>query len=485
MAFDDPTYTVTYNYDDPSNSQKFNAEGRFFPELIYAQTGFKIIHFAKNWNNFEDQTVEDFDLTGTTSAKLYVKPSNNPLTPIELCDYDVVGSNLATGEIHFIVPSDTLSNSLAQYFDPGNPLPIVLYWIIENSSTNKKISLETDIRIMDINRDGNQESTAITAGDITYTPEQASKWTGQYWSQPTGVAEALDKLARLNKTDRGIILSQLASQPGSPTDADAHLATATAGDWTINYLYEWNSIAGVWLEHVPREGDEVYDQNTNDRLRWNGSAWTGITSGDVVGPASATNENIVVFDLATGKLVKDSGVNISAVTANTAKVTNATHTGQVTGATTLTLDKTAISDQTLVTVVGTDHILIGDASDSDTLKKALVSDLLSGAGNFPPSTDTTDKTSAYTVVAGDINQTVPVGSGTTADFDVTLDVSLFSSSDEVLMIVNESSYIARVVVSNTGTMTINSQYTDRYVSAGQTVTFSGDTSTNCRMIAGA
>lgn len=41
--------------------------------------------------------------------------------------------------------------------------------------------------------------------------------------------------------------------------------------------------------------------------------------GNVAGPASAVNENLAVFDLATGKLIKDSGVNISAVTANTAK----------------------------------------------------------------------------------------------------------------------------------------------------------------------
>jgi hypothetical protein len=42
--------------------------------------------------------------------------------------------------------------------------------------------------------------------------------------------------------------------------------------------------------------------------------------GDVVGPASAIGDNITLFDLNTGKLIKDSGVSISAVNANTAKV---------------------------------------------------------------------------------------------------------------------------------------------------------------------
>jgi len=44
-------------------------------------------------------------------------------------------------------------------------------------------------------------------------------------------------------------------------------------------------------------------------------------SGDVDGPSSSTDENITVFDSTTGKLIKDSGVNISTVIANAAKLT--------------------------------------------------------------------------------------------------------------------------------------------------------------------
>lgn len=66
------------------------------------------------------------------------------------------------------------------------------------------------------------------------------------------------------------------------------------------------------------------------------------------------------------------------VAANTAKVTNATHTGDVTGSTALTLDSTAVTGQTLVTAANTDHVLISDASDSGNLKKALVSDMTGG-----------------------------------------------------------------------------------------------------------
>jgi hypothetical protein len=71
----------------------------------------------------------------------------------------------------------------------------------------------------------------------------------------------------------------------------------------------------------------------------------------------------------------------SDVATNNAKTTNATHTGEVTGSGALTVDKTAISNKTLVTAVAGDHVLIGDGSDSDNLKKVNVSDFLGGGGS--------------------------------------------------------------------------------------------------------
>ena len=70
----------------------------------------------------------------------------------------------------------------------------------------------------------------------------------------------------------------------------------------------------------------------------------------------------------------DISTNTAAIALNTAKVSNATHTGDVTGATALTLASTAVTGQTLVTADAADHVLIADASDSGSLKKSLVSD---------------------------------------------------------------------------------------------------------------
>ena len=55
--------------------------------------------------------------------------------------------------------------------------------------------------------------------------------------------------------------------------------------------------------------------------RWSGSAWeafgaAGTGSGDVVGPASAVDERVAVFDSTTGKLLKDGGATIAEIVAD-------------------------------------------------------------------------------------------------------------------------------------------------------------------------
>jgi hypothetical protein len=66
------------------------------------------------------------------------------------------------------------------------------------------------------------------------------------------------------------------------------------------------------------------------------------------------------------------------VLANNAKVTNATHTGDVTGATILTLESIAITGKATVTPVSGDFVLISDTSDGGALKKVDAFDFLSG-----------------------------------------------------------------------------------------------------------
>lgn len=92
-----------------------------------------------------------------------------------------------------------------------------------------------------------------------------------------------------------------------------------------------------------------------------------------------TDAEKVVIGNTSGTNTGDNAVN----TLYSGLVSNATHTGEVTGSTALTVDKTAITGKTEVTAAVGDHILIADASDSGNLKKVTVqtiADLASGSG---------------------------------------------------------------------------------------------------------
>ena len=86
----------------------------------------------------------------------------------------------------------------------------------------------------------------------------------------------------------------------------------------------------------------------------------------------------------------DAGVSSnSAVVANTAKISNATHTGEVTGATALTLDVTAITNKAelLSGLTATDELLVSDAGvlkrmDISVIQDYMQSNLSLGGGNW-------------------------------------------------------------------------------------------------------
>lgn len=63
----------------------------------------------------------------------------------------------------------------------------------------------------------------------------------------------------------------------------------------------------------------VYNSTT---LKWENGTAGGGGSGDVVGPASATDNAIARYDLTTGKLIKDSGITIADGTTGTLSGTN-------------------------------------------------------------------------------------------------------------------------------------------------------------------
>ncbi len=106
----------------------------------------------------------------------------------------------------------------------------------------------------------------------------------------------------------------------------------------------------------------------------------------VYAPVLGADDNYVT-DAEKTKLSNLSGTNSgdNAVNSNySGLVTNATHTGEVTGSGALTLDKTAISNKADTVITASDVILFGDATDTGNLKSDTVQgilDLIPGGGN--------------------------------------------------------------------------------------------------------
>lgn len=131
------------------------------------------------------------------------------------------------------------------------------------------------------------------------------------------------------------------------------------------------------VEKIMRSNDRILRKQILDRL--------STLETDLLAAISASVSD-TAYDATTWNGVTTIAPSKNAVRDKIESITpNATHTGEVTGATVLTVDKTAITNRTLTTIVADDKLLFADASDSDNLKYCAASDLsVQTAGAFTP-----------------------------------------------------------------------------------------------------
>ena len=130
---------------------------------------------------------------------------------------------------------------------------------------------------------------------------------------------------------------------------------------------------------IPTPGADsliVYDFSTKEYTAAELGTGLSLGGGAIESEAPVTSVNTQI-----GDVVLDADDISDAATTNK---WNVTHTGEVTGATTLTVDKTAIGNRTLVTLAPTDLVLISQTSDGGNLKKVVASDFGGGGGLSQP-----------------------------------------------------------------------------------------------------
>jgi hypothetical protein len=154
--------------------------------------------------------------------------------------------------------------------------------------------------------------------------------------------------------------------------------------WAGGYAPTFPLSSVTYISLYSPDGTGLFGQYTNNVNTIAGNVYSDATSFGVgkIAICDSTSDNYIDFSPVTidtlgniSSVVNINGVSFSTlvgdVATNSAKVTNQTHSGDVTGATGLTIVPAAISGKTSATLDSGDYILMLDASDS-TLKKALI-----------------------------------------------------------------------------------------------------------------
>lgn len=166
---------------------------------------------------------------------------------------------------------------------------------------------------------------AVAAGELTLAANAPTSYAAiQCRIMPTSrqrtslaanseiTREVYAKLYAALSDNRSIPVKSLVSAPpGAPVNGDRHLiiATATGVFATLEgYIAQRESSLSLgWLFIPPVKGMQLTVDDSSTVKVYTGSEWSDIGLGDVVGPASATDNAIARFDATTGKLLQNSG----------------------------------------------------------------------------------------------------------------------------------------------------------------------------------
>ena len=371
-----PVYTVSITVGGSSQTTETKI-GNCLPQSIITRQSGQLVA------TFLDAAGAAFDMSGLADLDLFAKPFNSAEVPVNMGTGVIsgAGSNIYTVTwVRDLIPAGWSS------FAEDRDGTIVLYLQLQETGTLDYYQWSTRFNVEDGDYVGDASVLPLVNLIFYYNP---------MWGYNNTITDA-DPGAGLFRLNNAALASvtemYIADDNQSSVDLSAMVQSLGVG--ANLYLSNPNvktdsacfTVSGAIVNNTGYSTIPLTFKDSGTSAFTSGTiisfSFISMGTGNVVGPASAVDENIAVFNSTTGELIKDGLINKSAITANTAKVTNATHTSEVTGATALTVASVAITNKTTVTALSGDFVLISDTSDSGNLKKVDAADFLAaGAGD--------------------------------------------------------------------------------------------------------
>ena len=309
---EDPKYTASVSIGGAENNTT-DYETDCMGDRIHADQSFILQYTLTDGND-----AGAFDIA-TATATLYVTAYKNAeFTPVSLAGGVLTDSGSGTTDrVTFTVAKDLIPDELAAFplRTPGNA---VFYAII--SDADSKIEIVNFVNVYD---DSYGLTSEAQPGANTIVPKG---------------------------NDLGTVTDYTVTTPPTPTLNLAYIVAPSAtGDWAgeDNNLAIGNGTS--WIFFTVLDGNFAFDDNSDNQILFDGTSWAEtstqpFTDATALVKNDADNTKLIGFDAsaittATTRTITmpDTAVDLGDIATNTAKVTNATHTGDATGATALTL----------------------------------------------------------------------------------------------------------------------------------------------------